>query len=356
MLASLTAFLCNWWVIALGTAALLDVLRRLLRRRHSFHGKHVLITGGSSGIGKALAAEFLACGARVTLLARTEAKLKEAVADLELPPRKLKPQPTHARDPHGGLPQVRYEVASISDEAALTAAVARAAVKYGPIDVLVANAGTAAPGLFLEMPTSTYQQQMDLNYMGTLKSLKAVIPEMVERRRGHVIIVSSAVSAVSFLGYSSYAPTKHALRGLADALRNELLGLGIAVQIAYPPDTDTPGYKHENETKPPEVRPHDTLPGAAADHVESQPPPPVCRLSRWCRLTSSRLRASRAALSAPQRRGKTTAHATPHHHQQRELRHARRRATTTCTAPTSVRTCSSPATLASRRAGSPSSR
>ena len=150
--------------------------------------------------------------------------------------------------------------------------------------------------------------------MGTLKSLKAVIPEMVERRRGHVIIVSSAVSAVSFLGYSSYAPTKHALRGLADALRNELLGLGIAVQIAYPPDTDTPGCKHENETKPPEVRPRDTLPRAAAGHVESQPPPPVCRLSRWCRLTSSRLRASRAALSAPQRRGKTTAHATPHHH------------------------------------------
>ena len=264
MLASLTAFLCNWWVVALGTAALLDVLRRLLRRRHSFHDKHVLITGGSSGIGKALAAEFLACGARVTLLARTEATLIQAVADLELPSRKVKAQPTHTHVPHSGLPQVRYEVASIADEAALTAAVARAAVKYGPIDVLVANAGTAAPGLFLEMPTSTYQQQMDLNYMGTLKSLKAVIPEMVERRRGHVIIVSSAVSAVSFLGYSSYAPTKHALRGLADALRNELLGLGIAVQIAYPPDTDTPGYKHENETKPPEVRPRVTLPRAVA--------------------------------------------------------------------------------------------
>ena len=121
MLASLTAFLCNWWVVALGTAALLDVLRRLLRRRHSFHDKHVLITGGSSGIGKALAAEFLACGARVTLLARTEATLIQAVADLELPSRKVKAQPTHTHGPHSGLPQVRYEVASIADEAALTA-------------------------------------------------------------------------------------------------------------------------------------------------------------------------------------------------------------------------------------------
>ena len=62
MLASLTAFLCNWWVVALGTAALLDVLRRLLRRRHSFHDKHVLITGGSSGIGKALGMQDLVVG------------------------------------------------------------------------------------------------------------------------------------------------------------------------------------------------------------------------------------------------------------------------------------------------------
>ena len=82
---------------------------------------------------------------------------------------------------------------------------------------------------------------------------EAVVPHMVRRRSGHIVIVASGLAVTSFLGYSSYAPTKWALRGLADTLRNELLGFGIAVQIAYPPDTETPGFAHENETKPPET-------------------------------------------------------------------------------------------------------
>ena len=219
------AIAASWWFIALVAAASLDILRRARRRKRPFRGKHVLVTGGSAGIGKAFAAELLARGARVTLLARTESKLVEAVAELA------------AGAAKGGAkePQVQHVVASIADEAALSAAVARAASKFGPVDVLVANAGTAAPGLFLEMPTSIFQQQMDLNYMGTLKSIKAVLPGMVERRAGHVIIVSSAVACVGFLGYSSYAPTKHALRGLADSLRNEVLSENLPNPSASPP-------------------------------------------------------------------------------------------------------------------------
>jgi len=76
---------------------------------------------------------------------------------------------------------------------------------------------------------------------------------MVARRSGQVIIVASGAAVVSFMGYSSYAPTKWALRGLADALRNELCGLGVSVHIAYPPDTETPGFEHENTTKPVET-------------------------------------------------------------------------------------------------------
>eukprot|EP00966_Prymnesium_polylepis_P177995 4121675-Prymnesium_polylepis.1 len=69
---------------------------------------------------------------------------------------------------------------------------------------------------------------MDLNYLGTVRCIKAVLPQMVARRSGQVIIVASGAAVVSFMGYSSYAPTKWALRGLADALRNELCGLGVS--------------------------------------------------------------------------------------------------------------------------------
>ena len=68
--------------------------------------------------------------------------------------------------------------------------------------------------------------------------------------RSHIIAISSGAAAAAFLGYSSYAPTKFAVRGFCDAIRNELLGTGVRVSIAYPPDTDTPGFEQENKTKP----------------------------------------------------------------------------------------------------------
>lgn len=229
-----------WWLCAaLGLALGLDLLRRALLPRRRFVDEHVIVTGGSAGIGKAIAKELLARGAKVTLLARTKAKLEQAVEE-------LRPSCT-------GAAAIQYVCASTTSAAELAEAVAKATAAFGPVDSLVANAGGAAPGLFLEMPNETFESQMDLNYMGTVRSIKAVVPQMVERRRGRLIVVASGAAVVSFMGYSSYAPTKWALRGLADALRNELVGLGISVHVAYPPDTETPGFSHENETKPPET-------------------------------------------------------------------------------------------------------
>ena len=118
--------------------------------------------------------------------------------------------------------------------------------------VMTAAAAIAVTTLVLFLHTSAddYGRAMDLNYVGTVRSIKAVVEPMVARRRGHIIVVGSAMSVVGFMGYSSYAPAKHALRGLTDCLRNELVGFNVAVQIAYPPDTETPGFEHENQTKP----------------------------------------------------------------------------------------------------------
>mmetsp|Transcript_19990 Transcript_19990/g.50849 ORF Transcript_19990/g.50849 Transcript_19990/m.50849 type:complete len:352 (-) Transcript_19990:496-1551(-) len=224
---------------ALALCLVIDLLRRLLLQRHSFAGKHVLITGGSQGIGKALAAKLLARGARVTLLARTEVTLQKAKQEL-----------LGAVKPGCDEQFCQYVCASITDSGQLAKAVAEAVKTFGDVDVLVACAGAADPGLFLHTSADDFGRAMDLNYVGTVRSIKAVVDRMVARRSGQIIVVGSAMSVVGFMGYSSYAPAKHALRGLTDCLRNELVGFNIAVQIAYPPDTQTPGFEHENKTKP----------------------------------------------------------------------------------------------------------
>jgi len=108
-----------------------------------------------------------------------------------------------------------------------------------------------APGRFLDQDIATHEATMALNYFGALRAARAVLPGMARRRSGTVVFVASAAAICGFAGFSTYAPSKYALRGLADCLRNELLGTGVRVAVAYPPDTDTPGYAREQATKPP---------------------------------------------------------------------------------------------------------
>ena len=161
----------------------LDLLRRaLFIRRHSFHGRHVLITGGSAGIGKALAAELLARGARVSLLARTESKLEATCNELresaaaksaaaKSAAAKSAAKSAAASAPPSSAVQLQYVCADISDEAAMRAAVDSASARFGPVEVLVCNAGSAAPGLFAQMPVETFEKQMNVNYIGTVSFL-----------------------------------------------------------------------------------------------------------------------------------------------------------------------------------------
>jgi len=95
---------------------------------------------------------------------------------------------------------------------------------------------------------------MAVNYFGTLYAIKAVAPAMVARRSGQIVLISSGAGLVGLFGYTAYAPSKFALRGLAESLRGELKPAGVAVTIVYPPDTDTPQLTEENLTKPAETR------------------------------------------------------------------------------------------------------
>ena len=199
-------------------------------------GAHVLITGGSSGIGAATALVALQRGARVSLVARDAGRLADAEDALETAV--------------GDATRVAAEPADVTDPDALARALSLLTAQFGPVDVLVTSAGEARPGLFEGLDEPIFRQQMELNYFGTLHAIRAVLPSMIERQRGHVALVSSTAGIIGVHGYSAYSPTKFAVRGLAETLRSELKPHGIVVTCAYPPDTDTPGLARENEYKP----------------------------------------------------------------------------------------------------------
>ena len=202
--------------------------------------QHVLITGGSSGIGLALARQAATAGARVSIVARD--------------PKKLAAARDEVRRAGPAAPEVVTVPADVAIEAEILAALAAAERVHGPIDVLITSAGIARPGYFEETPVEVFERTMAVNYFGTLYPLKAVVPAMRRRGRGAVVLISSGAGLCGFFGYTPYSPSKFALRGLAEALRAEMKGTGVHVMIVYPPDTDTPQLVEESLTKPIETK------------------------------------------------------------------------------------------------------
>src|SRR6059058_1212510 len=199
-------------------------------------GAHAIITGGSSGIGRAVAGRLAGRGARVSLLARRQQLLDEAAADLTA----------------AGY-EVRVRSVDVTDRDAVFAAVGEVTSEAGPCDVLVTSAGSVLPGYFGELPDEVFRETMEVDYFGTLWPIRAVLPAMVERRRGSVIGVSSGAGLVGVFGYSAYSPAKFAVRGLLEVLRCEVAPYGVHVGCVVPPDTDTPQLAYENRFKPPET-------------------------------------------------------------------------------------------------------
>jgi 3-dehydrosphinganine reductase len=201
-------------------------------------GRHVLVTGGSSGIGLAVALALAERGARVSLMARDPAGLA-----------------TGAESITAAVPgaEVGIAPADVRDTDAVAAAVAACVTRFGGCDVLLTCAGTAHPGYFTALGDEVFRDQVDVDYFGTLHAVRAVVPGMVEQGRGHLVLVASTAALVGVFGYSAYAPAKYAVRGLAETLRPELAPHGIVVACAYPPDTRTPGFDRENELKPVET-------------------------------------------------------------------------------------------------------
>jgi len=201
------------------------------------HQFHALITGGSSGIGLALAEALWREGWNLTLIARNTDRLDNVTAKLGY------------KDDQ----RLLTLSADVSDASSIDAAIKQSLDLLGAPEYVFTSAGVAHPGHFSELDLSVYEQAMKVNYFGTLHTIRSILPSMRQAKRGRVIMISSAAALVGVYGYSAYSPSKFAIRGLASVLRGELKPDGVGVSIVYPPDTDTPQLTQENLTKPAET-------------------------------------------------------------------------------------------------------
>jgi NADP-dependent 3-hydroxy acid dehydrogenase YdfG len=185
-----------------------------------FQGKIVLITGASSGIGAALAGELSRRGATLGLVARRADALEKVAATLP------------------GLSA--WTVADVADRAALTLAVGELRRQLGPIDLAIANAGVSYPTRMTPINQEQIEEMFRVNLLGVIYTLHAVLPEMIERRCGHVAAVSSLAAYKGLPGAFAYCASKAAVNTYLEGLRLELRRYGIAVTLFCPGFIETP--------------------------------------------------------------------------------------------------------------------
>ncbi|MFU8826355.1 MAG: SDR family oxidoreductase [Brevefilum sp.] len=203
--------------------------------------KLALITGGSSGIGFALAKALVLQGSDLFLLARRRKHLKDAKKEL-------------ARYFVREDQQVYLISANVTDYDSLSRILTRWTDRFGPPDLVINSAGVTYPGYFKDLDIDIFHWLMDVNYFGTLHVSKCLLPAMIARRSGTIVNISSQAGFVSIFGYSGYSASKFAVRALTEAMRAELKQYDIHVAIVYPPDTQTPQLEFEAPLKPAETK------------------------------------------------------------------------------------------------------
>ena len=205
---------------------------------NTYNNKNILITGGSSGIGLALARQAAAQGASVHILARSAERLQSSLEEI-----------TATRI--SSEQKITAIQADVTDMETLTPVLLRFVQESGAPDVLINAAGVAHPGEVADLEMKIFQWTMDVNYFGTVNMIKLLLPDMLKRGTGHIINYSSMAGYMGVYGYTAYGASKYAVRGFSDALRAELKPKGIFVSVVFPPDTDTPQLAYEDQFKPP---------------------------------------------------------------------------------------------------------
>jgi 3-dehydrosphinganine reductase len=197
---------------------------------------HAIITGGSSGIGLAIACLLAKSGVSISILARNQQRLESSQNQIQA----LATNGAH----------VEAISCDIRSEQSCRAAVEQAIATNGPPSWAVACAGVVEPGTFVKLSLDDHRAQLETNFVGSLYFAHAVVPSMIERGGGKLIFVASGAALVGVYGFSGYCPSKFAVRGLAEALRVELREHGILVTLACPGDTNTPMLEYETPLRP----------------------------------------------------------------------------------------------------------
>jgi len=180
---------------------------------------HALVTGGGQGIGAAVALALLAAGARVTVLGRRLDVLQDLVA--------RQPDRLHAVS------------ADVADAVQVAAAFADARRRFGPVAILVNNAGQAASAPFLKIDAVLWQQMIAVNLTGTLLCSQAALPDMLGAGWGRIVNVASTAGLAGYAYVAAYCAAKHGVIGLTRALAQEVAKKGITVNAVCPGYTET---------------------------------------------------------------------------------------------------------------------
>ncbi|XP_074552370.1 dehydrogenase/reductase SDR family member 7B [Halichoeres trimaculatus] len=190
----------------------------------------VVITGASSGLGKECVRVFHAAGARLVLCGRDAARLQEVVEELTAS--------------SAGSQKQTHTPKTVTFDLADSASVDRAAEEilkcYGQVDVLINNAGISYRGSILETNISVQRDVMETNYFGPIALTQALLPSMVRRRSGHIVVISSVQGKISIPCRSAYSASKHATQAYFDCLRAEMERYKIQVTVI------SPGYIRTN--------------------------------------------------------------------------------------------------------------
>jgi NAD(P)-dependent dehydrogenase (short-subunit alcohol dehydrogenase family) len=205
-------------------------------------GKTALITGGTTGIGLAVARLFLQEGARVAITGQDETRVAEA-----------------GRALGAGVVAMRANVASAADMAAVAV---RLKAEFGGLDILMANAGIAKPLPFSDVDDANIDEQFDVNVKGVIYTVQKMLPLL--RQPSSVILTSSTLAEQGIAGMSVYSATKAAVRSLARTLSAEFLGRGVRVNAISPGPIETPIFGKLG-------LPAETLKGMAANLVSKVP-------------------------------------------------------------------------------------
>jgi short-subunit dehydrogenase len=204
-----------------------------------YRGKRVYVTGGSSGIGLACAEQLAAAGAHVAIFARNEEKLAAARARIA----------QHRQ--HEGQQVAAYPL-DVAALATLAAGLELPRREFGEPDILITSAGVATAKRFVEHDVRELEWNFQVNTLGTMATVKALLPGMLARGAGHVAMVGSLGGLIPAWGYTAYSASKAALVGFAEALQQEVAADGIRITLVCPPEVDTPMIAAEDT--PPQTR------------------------------------------------------------------------------------------------------